>query len=222
MSPVLPFAVLTFLCSSPWMPPDWCNTTTAVLTLDQRILEKQPERVRLLGAPRATTVDGREGLAFNGATDAVLAECNPLTGTSAFAIEMLIAPAAGGPKEQRYLHIEDESGRRVLLELRMVDADSWTLDTFIRASDAQRRTLIDTSKVHPTDRWHWVALRYDGTTMQHFVNGELEASGPVNFQDFGEGRMSVGVRLNEVSWYQGAIRELRVHRTLPAIESLQR
>ncbi|MBE2215795.1 MAG: LamG domain-containing protein [Opitutaceae bacterium] len=204
------------------MPPDWCNTTTAVLVLDRAVLADRPDRVSLLGAPGVASLAGHEGLAFDGVDDGLVASCNPLTGVQAFAIEMLIAPASGGPEEQRFLHIQDDAGRRLLLELRMVGPDAWTLDTFLREDDANRRTLIDRTKTHPTDRWHWVALRYDGRMMQHYVDGVLESEGPVALQPFTTGRISLGARLNQVSWYKGLIREVRIHRTLLPAEALQR
>lgn len=222
MSPVYPFALLTIFCSSPWMPPDWSNTTCMVVKLDHALLQNQSPRVSVLGSPALTSDSGGEALSFDGVDDGLLADCNPLCGAKAFAVEMLIAPAAGGPAEQRFIHFEDDAGRRMLIELRMVGSDQWTLDTFLREDDANRRTLIDTTKTHPAGRWHWVALRYDGTTMQHFVDGVLEAEGPVAMQPFSTGHASVGVRLNHAYWYKGLIREIRIHRTLPLAEDLQR
>jgi hypothetical protein len=204
------------------MPPDWTETKTTVLTLDHEMLEHASSRVTVLGSPAMATSAGCEAMVFDGVDDGFVADCNPLCGVNAFAIEMLIAPATGGPEEQRILHIEDEAGRRVLLELRMVGTEAWTLDTFLREDDANRRTLIDRTKTHPTSRWHWVALRYDGTTMQHFVDGVLEAEGVVAMKPLSAGRVSLGVRLNQVYWYKGMIREVRVHRTLLAPEDLQR
>jgi len=45
--------------------------------------------------------------------------------------------------------------------------------------------------------------------MGHFVNGELELSRPIEFAPQQPGRTSIGVRINEVSWFKGAIREIR-------------
>ncbi len=222
MSPILPFAVLTILCASPWMPPDWSQTTTAVVPVDRSLLENPPARLAVLGAPAVASAAGLEGLRFDGVDDGLIAECNPLCGAGAFAVELLIAPAAGGPEEQRFLHMEDEAGRRMLLELRMVGTDAWALDSYLHEDGDNRRMLLDTAKSHPAGRWTWVALRYDGTTMRHYVNGVLEGEGPVAVQPFVAGRMSLGVRLNQVSWYKGLIREVRVHRIDLAPEDLQR
>ena len=69
--------------------------------------------------------------------------------------------------------------------------------------------MLDRARVHSTDAWHWVALTYDGTTMTHYVDGVRELEGTLAFRPMSPGRMSLGVRLNKVSWYQGCIREVR-------------
>jgi len=55
--------------------------------------------------------------------------------------------------------------------------------------------------------------------MTHYVDGVRELEGTLAFRAMSPGRMSLGVRLNKVSWYQGCIRELRfARRALPAGE----
>ena len=54
-----------------------------------------------------------------------------------------------------------------------------------------------------------VGLPSNGTTMTQYVDGVRELEGPVAFRPMSPGRMSLGVRLNKVSWYQGCIREVR-------------
>jgi len=41
------------------------------------------------------------------------------------------------------------------------------------------------------------------------VNGELELAGEVAFAPMTTGRTSIGVRQNRVSWFKGAIAEVR-------------
>ena len=51
--------------------------------------------------------------------------------------------------------------------------------------------------------------------MRHYVDGELELSRPIDFKPQGPGRTSIGVRINEVDWFKGAVREVRFsHRVL--------
>ncbi|GFE87736.1 hypothetical protein GCM10011488_26900 [Steroidobacter agaridevorans] len=164
---------------------------------------------RVLGAPRAQIVDGRHALCFDGRSDGVIVTTNPLAGQAQFTIEVLIKPDGTGDEEQRFLHIEDERASRLLLETRLTRERQWALDTFMYASSEDNRVLLDRAKLHAADRWHWVALSFDGRTMAHYVNGAKEMDGPVPFHPMKDGRISLGVRLNERSWYKGCIAEVR-------------
>jgi hypothetical protein len=171
------------------------------------------------GAPQVA--EGGPAVRFNGVDDGLVLPVNPIAGWAQFTIEALIEPAASGAAEQRFLHIEDEHGSRALLELRMLEDGRWCLDTFL-LSGANRLTLIDRTRLHPAGRWHWVALRYDGRKMAGFVNGAMQAEGDVAIPAFAVGQTSLGVRLNRVFWFKGAIREVRFHPVALAQEQLQR
>lgn len=179
--------------------------------------------VTVVGAPQVVAepaADGAREIRFDGAHDGLFVSAIPIAGRKAFTIEVLIAPAVDGQEEQRFLHLEDAAGRRVLMELRLKDAQ-WSLDTFL-FSDPNRLTLLDRTKLHAAGKWYWVALRYDGKTMTSFIDGAKELEGPVDFAPLADGRASIGVRQNKVSWFKGAIREVRFHdEALPA-EKLQR
>jgi len=161
-------------------------------------------------------------MCFRGEPDAALLDVNPIAGLRTFTIEALIKPRTAGAAEQRFLHIEDERAARVLLELRIVSPHEWALDTFLFESPQSRLTLLDRAMVHSTDEWHWVALTYDGTTMRQYVDGRHELEGPIAFRAMEQGRMSLGVRLNKVSWYQGCIREIRFTPRALAARQLQK
>jgi hypothetical protein len=65
-------------------------------------------------------------------------------------------------------------------------------------------------------------VTFDGQTMRHYVNGAEELKAEVAFLPQKPGRTSLGVRLNRVSWYRGAIRQVRVSpRVLEAREFLK-
>jgi hypothetical protein len=132
----------------------------------------------------------------------------PITGWPAFTIQLRFKPDGSGSEEQRFLHLEDETKQRVLMETRVRD-QQWSLDTFLFQDAAHKLTLLDRAKLHPTDRWYWVALVYDGSKMSHYVNGQLELTGDVEFPPMATGRTSIGVRQNRVSWFKGAIAEAR-------------
>ncbi len=164
--------------------------------------------VRALGSPPVVGEGEERAVCFNGASDALLIDDNPILGWRQFTIEALIKPDAVGPEEQRFLHIQDEHESRLLLETRLAQRQ-WALDTFLFVSQDIRLTLLDRQKAHPAEQWHWVALTFDGETMRHYVEGEQELEGKIAFQPMTKGRMSIGVRLNQVSWFKGCIREIR-------------
>lgn len=168
--------------------------------------------VRTLGAPRLVQTEIGPAVEFNGTTDGLTIDANPIAGMRAFTIEVLFQPTAGGLDEQRFLHIEEtgDTGSRALIELRMLPGgSSWALDTFLRNRE-NGLTLLDRSKGHPVAAWHTAALVYDGRVMQHYVNGERELSGAIEFPIHQGGRTSLGVRQTLVSWFKGRLHTLRV------------
>jgi len=173
----------------------------------------------VLGAPRVTA--GEPAVHFNGVNDGLVLPVDPLAGLREFTIEILFKPEAGGPPEQRFLHIEDERGSRALIEIRLLEGDRWCLDTFL-FSGTSRLPLIDRTKLHPAGRWTWAALVYDGRKMAHFINGVREVEGEMTFDPMTAGRTSLGVRLNQTFWFMGAIREVRFHVSALPTDRLQR
>jgi hypothetical protein len=163
----------------------------------------------VVGAPKAVNTGTEVAIVFDGAGDGLFVPANPLSGWTAFTIEVRFTPDGSGGAEQRFLHLEDELKRRVLIETRLTPDQQWSLDTFMYQDADHKLTLLDRSRVHPADRWYWVALVYDGSRMSHYVNGELELEGVVTFAPMTAGRTSIGMRQNKVSWFKGAISEVR-------------
>ena len=176
----------------------------------------------VLGHPQTLTEPAGKSVHFDGAHDGLLLPLNPLAGWSEFTIEVLFKPDREGPVEQRFLHVQDSLGSRGLLEIRLTK-QGWALDTFLYSpKNDSRRTQLDLTKLHESDRWTWVALIYANGHMAHFINGVKELEGSVNFSPMAAGQISLGVRQNRVSWFKGGIREVRLHsRALPG-EKLQR
>lgn len=191
-----------------------------VWTLDNAKMIGRHEPL-VLGAPQP--VDGPLGRAlhFNGSSDGLVLPAIPYAGWAQFTIEVLFKPEAGGLPEQRFMHVEDAKASRTMMETRLTEDKHWYLDTFL-LSGPSSLALIDKTKLHPTDQWFWVALRYDGKQMTSFVNGVKELEGPVAFAPMVEGKISLGVRQNLVYWYKGAIREVRFTPMAVAEEKLQR
>jgi hypothetical protein len=176
----------------------------------------------VLGRPRIAAGPDGAAVFFDGKADGLLVPDNPLAGWAQFTIEVLFQPAEGGLVEQRFVHLQDGAAWRVMIETRLNGKGGWWLDTFLGNGRNIKQPLIDPSRVHPTGRWYWVALTYDGKRMTHFINGVKELSAEVAFGPMGPGQISLGVRQNKVYWFKGGIREIRfMPRALPAAE-LQR
>lgn len=179
--------------------------------------------VTVLGTPRVVDADRAKAMVFDGAGDGLLVPSIPFAGAGQFTIEILFRPDEGGLPEQRFLHAQDEKGGRALIETRLDGKGGWWLDTYLATgTPLTGLALIDPKRVHATGRWYWAALRYDGKTLAHFVNGEKEREGEVRFEPLGSGVVSLGVRQNKVYWFKGAIREVRFHSEAVPVESLQR
>jgi hypothetical protein len=177
----------------------------------------------VLGEPKAEEIDGVRGLRFDGLDDGLFVPDNPIAGLPVFTIEILFRPESGGLAEQRFLHIQDVSSvdARALIETRLENG-TWYLDTHVRTHEARKQTLVDPTKTHPTARWYWAALSFDGKTMAHFVNAVRECEAPLEFEPLAAGRTSLGVRQNKVYWFKGAIAEVRFHSEALPAEKLQR
>lgn len=173
----------------------------------------------VIGNPKILT-EPVLAVSFNGTGDGLLMPVNPLAGCPKFTVEILMSPEAGGGAEQRFFHAEDAEKSRALMELRVLPDGKWCLDSYLRAGKAEC-VLLDRAKAHPLDRWHWVAMTYDGETLTSFVNGVRELAGKVAFPAMNEGRVSLGVRQNKVYWFKGAIREVRFHPAALTADQLQ-
>jgi hypothetical protein len=162
------------------------------------------------------TMQGKAAL-FDGKNDGMLIASNPLEGASSFTIEVIFRPDSSANPinlEQRFLHIRNLSNdsRRILIELRLIRKQLWSLDTFIRSENSSCTLLdtLDSNKLHPVGKWYHIALVYDKGIMQHFVNGEKEMSGNVTYlQIDSTGRTSIGSRQDPRSWFKGAIRLIK-------------
>ena len=168
------------------------------------------QAVTVVGTPRVVDTERGKAVEFNGSTDGLFFEINPLAGLSRFTVEVEFQPAPDGAEEQRFVHFQEaDTENRALLELRMLPGRSWCLDTFLLKNQAER-TLIDRAAAHPSGQWHTATLTFDGQTMKHYVDGVLERSGDVAFKPLTAGRTSVGVRQNRVYWFKGRIRQIRI------------
>jgi hypothetical protein len=166
---------------------------------------------KILGEPRVIDTPIGKAVEFDGVNDAMFVDVHPLAGAETFTWEVIFRPYSGGRHEQRFFHMQENGTQtRLLLETRLIDGQ-WCLDAFA-LSGAMSQTLIDRKKLHSLDMWHHVAMVYDGREFRHYVDGTLQGAAEVQLAPQGQGRTSIGVRINLVDYFKGAIRQARMTR----------
>jgi hypothetical protein len=170
--------------------------------------ENPQEEVKIEGKPGILECKYGKAVTFDGSADAIFLNSMPLTGLDQFTIELIFQPASGGNFEQRFIHLGEVQGDRVLLELRSTEA-GWYFDGFIKAGE-QNCTLIDPQLLHSPDQWYHVAYVADNGKLATFVNGKKELEGNIVMAPVKGDKTSVGVRQNGVSWFKGAIYKIRI------------
>jgi len=175
----------------------------------------------VVGHPGVIETEVGKAVAFNGVDDALFFDVHPLAGAEVFTWEVMFRPDPDGRPEQRFFHLQENGTQtRLLFETRLIDG-KWCLDSYATAGGAGK-TLIDRTRLHSTGAWHTAALVYDGRELRNYVDGELQGSGLVHLIPQKEGRTSVGVRINRVDYFKGAIRMARMSRRVLAPEEFLR
>ena len=176
----------------------------------------------ILGNPTIKMEANDTSIYFNGIDDGLVIPTIPIAGWSEFTIEVLFKPDGDGPAAPRFIHFEDTSFNRGTFELRLTSTGQWYFDTFLKNGKTNKGlALIDSTKLHPVDKWYWAGLVYDGKKMYSYINGQKELEGEIEFPPMTEGKISLGVRLNKVNWFKGQIREIRFHSTKLDARELQ-
>ena len=169
--------------------------------------------IRVEGTPILVDSPLGAALTFDGEDDAIFIDHHPLAGAGRFTFEALFRPD-GGAFEQRWFHLESDQTpavapgtgtTRMLFEIRVVE-DHWYLDAFMRG-DGYNQVLIVPERRFPVGEWYHVAQSYDGTTYRSYVNGVLQAEAAVPFKPQGPGKASIGIRMNKVNPFKGAVRQ---------------
>ena len=160
------------------------------------------------GDPKIIASPYGEAVWFDGEDDAIFLNDQPLEGLSEFTVEVIMKPDSGGRFEQRFLHFGEVSGDRVLLELR-AKPSHWYFDAYIQSGDS-KLALIDSTRLHPLNRWHHVAYVVNNGDLATFISGRKELTGLVDEVAVDSGTTSIGVRLNRVHWYKGAIYKIKI------------
>jgi hypothetical protein len=152
---------------------------------------------------------------FDGVDDALLIDHHPLAGATAFTWEAVFRPD-GGQREQRWFHLNEDPAtgadteNRMLFEIRVV-GDSWYFDAYNQSGTASK-ALINRAALHPLGAWYHVAAVYDGKEFSNYVDGVREGAADIHLAPHGPGRASVGVRINKVFYFKGAVHVARFTR----------
>lgn len=183
-------------------------------------------KTTVLGEPKIIDSPVGKALEFDGLDDALFIDNHPLAGASAFTWEAIFRPD-GGQREQRWFHLSErdpatgaDTDNRMLFEIRVVD-DKWYLDSY-NQSGAASKALMNRTALHPLGVWHHVASVYDGKEFSNYVDGVREGSAELQLAPHGPGHASVGVRINKVFYFKGAVSQARfTRRALSPAEFLE-
>lgn len=199
---IAPLAALSALCL-------FSATPVAQTWQFDNVTKIGGHRATALGHPHVIRTQKGKAIEFNGADDALFLDVHPLAGAETWTWEVIFRPDAGGSPEQRFFHLqEDGSDNRMLFEIRLTGHE-WCLDSFAKSGDASL-ALMDRQKLHPAGAWYHAAAVYDGHEFRNYVDGVLENKGELKLAPQKPGRTSIGVRINKVNYFKGAVREARM------------
>jgi hypothetical protein len=218
------------------------SAVVALWALASSIVVGQPERVeppevwmfnqtsaigghasKVLGHPQVIETPFGRAVQFDGVEDALFVAVHPLAGAETWTWDVIFRPDADGAAAQRFFHLSvldpitgEDAKDRLLFEIRIVNGQ-WCLDSFALA-EGQSKTLLNCEKLHALGKWYRVTAVYDGKTLRNYVGDELQGEGSVQLVPQWPGHSSVGVRINLIDHFKGAIYEARFTRRALAKE----
>lgn len=201
-------SVILLVFSESTVSSEKIKQTKGVILWEMSDLITSDSSVRIVGNPKSIECKYGKALEFNGWNDGIFLENMPLSGMEEFTIEVIFYPAIGGNFEQRFFHTGELRGDRVLLEIRTTVTD-WYFDAFIKSGD-QQKALIEPEFLHSLNQWYHLAFVVDHGKLITYINGQKELKGTIGFSPIQTGKTSIGVRLNEQSWFKGAISQIRI------------
>ena len=202
------FLVSALLSSKQNIDYPFYKPTTIVEWLPGELVHLKNNLVTIKGDPKVVACKYGNALQFNGKTDGLFLDQMPLASLTQFTVEVLFCPSAGGKFEQRLLHMGEIRENRVLLEIRS-SATDWYFDAFIKSGD-QKKTLIDSSLLHPLNQWYHLAYVNDNGKLITYINGNKELESQIIMTPIQTGKTSIGVRQSEQSWFNGMIYKIRI------------
>jgi hypothetical protein len=201
---------ITLFCSCSLLGPKQVTDSIASTTWSiDNTISIAGCKTTVLGAPAVIATGKGSAVQFDGQKDGLIVQALPLAGAEKFTLEILFRPDANGRKEQRFLHLQQNATEnRILIETRLTHDNLWYLDTYIQTPKGSL-ALFNPQNTHSIGKWYNAALVYNGRQMRHYVNGAEEMAGNLDFTPLREGKTSIGVRMNQVFWFKGAIRRVR-------------
>ena len=169
----------------------------------------------VLGHPHVIGTPLGKAVEFNGVDDGLLIGVHPLAGAETFTWEAIFRPD-GGNAEQRWFHLEEnpatgsDTNNRMLFEIRVIDG-RWCLDAFNKSGPVQK-ALLNRTSLHALGAWFHVAAVYDGAEFRSYIDGVQDGAAQVHLAPQGAGQTSVGVRINKLFYFKGAVRMARFTR----------
>ncbi|MGA3286797.1 MAG: LamG domain-containing protein [Bacteroidota bacterium] len=191
---------------------DSCSHIDSIQTIElelAKMLEPFTKGCTIIGVPQIIDCSYGKAVQFDGQDDAMILDTNLLVNMRQFTIEVIMRPDTNGQREQRFLHFGEVRGERVMVETRLTKDDQWYLDTYMRSGQTGQ-TLADSTKLHLLNQWYHVAFVVNDGKIETYVNGRKELEGQIPFSPFTIGQTSIGVRLNRVNWYKGAIYKIKI------------
>jgi len=188
---------------------------TAVWTFD-RLENIGGHRTIVQGQPKVIDSPVGKAVEFDGVGDALFIENHPLAGAKTFTWEAIFRPD-GGQTEQRWFHLSEQdpdtgadTENRMLFEIRIA-GNEWCLDSY-NQSGTESKALLNRKALHPLHAWYHVATVYDGSELSNYVDGVQQGAARLNLSPHGPGHTSVGVRINKVYYFKGAVHLARFTR----------
>ncbi|MCK4919942.1 MAG: hypothetical protein KAS71_02785 [Bacteroidales bacterium] len=118
-------------------------------------------------------------------------------------------PDKDGLSEQRFLHMGEIHGERLMFETRLTTDGYWYLDAYIQNGEV-KLAMIDSTKLNPLGKWYNFALVNKNGELEVFLNGKKEFKEKIQFTPFTDANTSIGVRQNKVHWYKGAFYKIKI------------
>jgi hypothetical protein len=200
---------VALLCVAPTIYAQAAAPRTQIWRFD-RLDRMGGYATQVLGHPQIIETPYGNAVQFNGLDEAIFVPDHPLAGASTYTWEVIFRPDAGGAPAQRFFHLQEQdpatrqdTPNRMLFEIRIVNGQ-WCLDSFA-ASGSSNRTLLNCRLLHPLGRWYRVTAVYDGHELRNYVGVELQGEGSLDLKPQLAGHSSIGVRINKVDWFKGAV-----------------